>query len=122
MTRKHLLRSTFAAAAIAAGLATVAPALAAAEPAPSHPLIETTCSFPQIDAALHAVAPELASRLDANPERKAQVEEFFNLPVEQRQEKLDTFLANHPNIAGQEGDFDTVRAKALEIAETCQNY
>ena len=121
-TRKYLLRSTFAAAALAAGLATVSPAIAAAEPAPTHPLVETTCSFAQIDAALHVVAPDFASRLDANPERKAQVEEFFSLPVDQRQGTLDAFLANNPGIADRAGEFDNANAKALEVAQTCQNY
>ncbi|WP_245564218.1 hemophore-related protein [Nocardia testacea] len=62
-------------------------------------MIETTCSFAQADAAVHAQFPETAARLDANPERKAELEERHESPEAQRR-------------------IQTMRT----IAENCHNY
>ncbi|MBJ8344188.1 hemophore-related protein [Antrihabitans sp. YC2-6] len=129
--RKTLVRSSLTAAALAlAGTAlVVTPATAAADPAsPAGPLLETTCSFEQIDAAMHVTTPQLAQRLDENPERKAQVEAFFELPVAERQGALEQFLAAHQRLQERREELrnspraDEFQAKAQEIADTCHNY
>ena len=48
------------------------------------PLLTSTCSFDQIDAALHEVAPAAAARLDSNPAQKAILRLAFSQPPEQR--------------------------------------
>ncbi|TSD96639.1 hemophore-related protein [Skermania sp. ID1734] len=114
--------------ALAAGLAL--PGLAAADPATdqARPLIDSPCSFAQLDSALHAEAPDMAARLDAHPDRKAMLAQFFNLPVNQREAALQKFLADHPDAANQlqqaqnDPRFPGVRDKLLEVANTCQNY
>ncbi|MCF6390606.1 hemophore-related protein [Mycobacterium sp. MBM] len=109
-------------AATTFGLAPVA----AAEP--SGKLIETTCSYAQVDAALQAEAPQLADRLHSRPEAQAKVQELLALPVPERRERVQGFLDRNPDVQaavqkrkntpqGQE----TV-AKLNRVAETCHNY
>lgn len=66
---------------------------AAAEP--QGPLLDTTCSFPQFQAAAQQHAPDLA----ANPERMGKFERILNLSVEERHAKLDEKRANKPEIS-----------------------
>ena len=106
--------------ALAAAL--LAPGVAAADPdADAGPLLDTTCSFAQIDAAVHDVAPEFAGRLDADPDRKARLQAFFDRTPDERRAIVDRFLQNHPNIADDPRS-DEFAAKAREVADTCHNY
>ncbi|MFI1913896.1 hemophore-related protein [Nocardia sp. NPDC020380] len=105
----------------------LAPALAAADPGGSG-MLSTTCSFDQIDAALRAQAPDLAAKLDANPEKKARLQDLLNLPVDQRQQKIQEFLNTHPDAQAKmqerrnspefQQHADTLRA----VLDSCHNY
>ncbi|MBF6224328.1 hemophore-related protein [Nocardia abscessus] len=125
MTR--FVRVTVALGGLAAVGALLVPATASAQPGPGA-LLETTCSFAQIDAAVHAQFPELAAKLDAHPERKAKLGEFLGLPVDQRKQRAKEFLDKHPEAKGRfEERRDSPQAqehreKMRVLADTCHNY
>lgn len=128
-TRYRFARVGLAAVGVSIAGAALVPAFAAAAPVPAadQPLIETTCSFAQIDAAAHQVAPQWAARLDANPDRKAKVEAFFDKSVDERKATVQQFLDSHPQAAQRWNStdhprLDEARAKATEIANTCHSY
>ncbi|WP_039828270.1 hemophore-related protein [Nocardia testacea] len=124
MTR--IVRATVAFTGLAAAGMLLASVPASAQPGAG--LIETTCSFAQIDAAIHAQFPETAARLDAHPDRKAKLQEFLNLPVEQRKQRAEEFLGTHQDAKGKlEGRRETPQAQQQvqnmrTVAETCHNY
>ncbi|WP_327112327.1 hemophore-related protein [Nocardia sp. NBC_01730] len=119
-----------AAALAAGGFATVAlflsPAIAAADPMElAAPLLDSTCSFAQVDAALHAKAPQLASMLDANPTQKAELQRKFDQPVEQRRAELRRTIDANPEAARDaENDPRTtqLRDTLRVVAESCHSY
>ncbi|MGY1943800.1 hemophore-related protein [Nocardia asiatica] len=125
MTR--IVRVTVALGGLIAAGALLVPATAAAQPGPGG-LLETTCSFAQIDAAAHAQFPELAAKLDAHPERKAELAEFLNLPVDQRKQRAKEFMDKHPEARGRfEERRDSPQAqqrheKLRALADTCHHY
>jgi hemophore-related protein len=109
-----------------AGVLALAPA-AAALPL-DGPLIETSCSYPQIEAALRAEAPQAADRLAGNPQAQNRIQELLALPVDQRRQRIQGFLDRNPDVArmaeerraspqGQER-----LARMARVAETCANY
>ncbi|MEU7768277.1 hemophore-related protein [Nocardia sp. NPDC049190] len=124
MTR--FVRATVALGSLVAAGALLIPATASAQPGPG--LLETTCSFEQIDAAVHAQFPEFAARLDAHPDRKAKAQEFLSLPVDQRKQRAKEFLDTHPEAKAKfEQRRDSPQAqeriqKMRTIADTCHNY
>lgn len=126
-----LFRSRPAATALAAsGLAGVAvllsPAIAAADPMTlAGPLLNSDCSFAQIDAALHAKAPQLAAMLDSNPTQKAELQRKFDQPVEQRRAELQAMINENPDAAKDaendpraSGLAETIRT----VADSCHSY
>ncbi|WP_327113270.1 hemophore-related protein [Nocardia sp. NBC_01730] len=125
MTR--FVRATVALGGLVAASALLIPATASAQPGPGA-LLETTCSFAQIDAAVHAQFPEFAARLDANPDRKAKLQEFLNLPVDQRKQRAQEFLDTHPDAKRKfEERRDSPQAQERiqnlrTVADTCHNY
>ncbi|MQY19276.1 hemophore-related protein [Nocardia macrotermitis] len=112
------------------GLATVAallsPGLAAAAPMDMvAPLLDSTCTFDQVDRALHAKNPQLASILDQNPSQKAQLRAKFNEPIQQRHAEAQQYLAQHPEM--QQQAQNDPRASGLSktiqaVADSCHNY
>ncbi|MBF6299190.1 hemophore-related protein [Nocardia amamiensis] len=126
MTR--FLRATVALGGLVAAGALLVPATASAQPGPGGALLETTCSFAQIDAAVHAQFPEFAARLDAHPDRKAKLQEFLSLPVDQRKQRAKEFLDTHPDAKRKfEEHRDSPRAqehrdKIRVVLDTCHNY
>ncbi|PPJ34176.1 hemophore-related protein [Nocardia nova] len=118
--------TTLTAAGLAAGAALLVPATASADPTELvAPLLNSTCSFAQVDAALHDKAPQLASILDNNPDQKAELKAKFDQPVEQRRAEFQQYLAQHPDEA-QRAQQDP-RAAGLsstiqEVADSCHNY
>ncbi|WP_216895198.1 hemophore-related protein [Nocardia alni] len=112
------------------GLTTAAalltPGIAAADPTDMMaPLLNTTCSFDQVDRALHAKNPQMASILDQNPSMKAQLQQKFNEPPAQRRAEVQQYLAQNPNAA-QQAQNDP-RAGQLQqtmqaVADSCHNY
>ncbi|WP_433715219.1 hemophore-related protein [Nocardia sp. CA-084685] len=127
-TRTGFVRTAVALGGLLAAGALLVPGTASAQPGVGGGLIETTCSFAQVDAAIHAEAPKFAERLDSHPDRKAKLQEFLGLPVEQRKQRAQQWLDNHPNARTKieekrnspEGQqkIDKLR----QIANTCHNY
>ncbi|WP_406270006.1 hemophore-related protein [Nocardia sp. NBC_00881] len=114
----------------AGGFATVAlflsPAIAAADPMElAAPLLDSTCSFAQVDAALHAKAPQLAAMLDANPTQKAELQRKFDQPVEQRRADLRRTIDANPEAA-RDAENDPRTAQLRDtfrvVAESCHSY
>lgn len=117
---------TFGSFAAITGIAFGLAPVAASEPAGK--LIETTCSYEQVDAALQAEAPQMADRLHSRPEAQSKVQELLALPVPERRERIQGFLDRNPDIRSAvqkrkstpEGQ-ETV-AKLNRVAETCNDY
>ncbi|MEU0538656.1 hemophore-related protein [Nocardia sp. NPDC005978] len=125
------VRSRRTGAVLGAGaLATLAlalvPATASAGPLDmAAPLLNSTCSFAQVDAALHDKAPALASMLDQNPAQKAELEAKFNQPIEQRQAEFDAYVRANPEAAAQaeaNPNASGIGATIQLVADTCHNY
>ncbi|MFD0361543.1 hemophore-related protein [Nocardia sp. GCM10030253] len=127
---KALRRPAYA-ALTAGGLATVAmflaPTIASADPMTdlAAPLLTSDCSFAQVDAALHAKAPQLASILDSNPSQKAELQRKFDQPVEQRRAEFQRLIDENPDAAQDAqndpraaGLSETIRA----VADSCHSY
>lgn len=97
--------------------------LASAQP-DLTPLINTTCSYPQIVAALNAQAPDLAQQLNDHPQAQAKLKQFLAMPIDQRQQMVQQVLAAHPQWQS------TIDQKAgtsegqqiMQVASTCHNY
>lgn len=126
--RTRFIRTAAAIGGLSAAGALLVPGIASADPGPAGPLVNTTCTFAQVDAALHDKAPQVAQRLDENPDRKALVQQFFDLSIDQRGPALDQFLANNPQAQelrdrAQSGPYaEQVRQTVADIADTCHNY
>lgn len=118
--------ATLTVAGLAAGAALLVPGTASADPTELvGPLLNSSCSFEQIDAALHDKNPQLASMLDNNPNEKAQLKAKFDQPVEQRQAEFQQYLKDHPDQA-QQAEQDPrangIRQTIQEVADSCHNY
>jgi hemophore-related protein len=100
----------------------------AASAQPAGPLIETTCSYAQIEAALQVEAPEASSRLAKNPNAEAKIQELLGLPVDQRRQRVQAFLDRNPDVAStieQRRNTPEGQEKLLKmqrIADTCHDY
>ncbi|WP_067862081.1 hemophore-related protein [Nocardia shimofusensis] len=123
-TRTRLAGLTAATAATAAVL--LGPAVASAGPAElAEPLLTSDCTFAQVEAALRVEAPELAQLLDANPSQKAELQQRFDQPVEQRRAEFQRLLEQNPEAAEQaQSDPRTAQLSQVlaQVAATCQNY
>ncbi|MET7772933.1 hemophore-related protein [Nocardia sp. NPDC005366] len=127
---KRFRTRTAVTALAAGGVASVAvllsPSIAAAGPMElAAPLLNSDCSFAQVDAALHAEAPRLASVLDANPTQKAELQRKFDQPVEQRRAELQRAIDENPQAA-QQAQNDPRSAELRDtiatVAAVCHNY
>ncbi|MFF0489152.1 hemophore-related protein [Nocardia sp. NPDC003482] len=75
MTHARTAVTTFAIGAFVTGAALFGTGIANADLLDdAQPLLTSTCSFDQIEAALHDIAPESAQRLDGNPATKAMLQ------------------------------------------------
>jgi hemophore-related protein len=101
--------------------------VASAEPG-DGPLIETTCSYAQLEAALQVEAPEASARLAERPDAQAKLQEVVALPVDQRRVRLQQLLDRNPDVRAKieekrstpEGQ-EKIQMLA-RIADTCHNY
>ncbi|MEC3913490.1 hemophore-related protein [Nocardia sp. CDC160] len=121
--RAGVLLGAGAAAAVALALA---PATASASPADLvAPLLNSTCTFNQVDAALHDKAPALASFLDQNPSYKDELRAKFELSPAERQAELDQYLKDNPDAANQAASDPRaggIAAAIQQVADSCHNY
>ncbi|MEV6774470.1 hemophore-related protein [Nocardia sp. NPDC051030] len=114
----------------AGAIATLAVALlpGTASAAPSDlvaPLLNSTCTFTQVDAALHAKAPALASLLDQNPAQKAELQAKFDQPLAQRQAEFDAYVRDNPdaaNSATSDPRAGGIAASIQAVADSCHDY
>lgn len=126
---QHVI-TTLAIGAIAAGSALLGSGTATADLIDDvHPLLTSTCSFAQIDAAWHEVAPDSAARLDANPAQKAVLELAFGQPAEQRIALLDQLTDRKERMRSPfDADPATDTTKPdigttmLRVSDSCQKY
>jgi hemophore-related protein len=77
-------------------------------------LINTTCSYPQVVAALNAQAPDLANQLSASRMAQSSLQGFLASPVDQRQQTVQQLQSTRwgQRYAG----------ALLQVANTCYNY
>jgi hemophore-related protein len=110
------------------GLGSVAGAGVASAQPDLSPLINTTCSYQQVTAALGAQAPDLAAELSKYPPAQAKLQRFLAAPVDARQTMVQQALAAHPQwqntIDGKAGTSQgrQVQSELLAVAGTCNNY
>ena len=116
----------FGAAGLAAAVSLTLAGTASGQPA--GPLIETTCSYAQLEAALQVEAPEASARLAEHLDAQARVQELLSLPIDQRRERVRSFLDRNPDVANKiqqkrstpEGQ-DKLQ-KMQRVADSCHNY
>ncbi|BBZ16231.1 hemophore-related protein [Mycolicibacterium gadium] len=95
---------------------------------PAGPLIETTCSYAQIEAALQVEAPEASGRLAERPNAQAKIQELLALPIDQRRQRVKSFMDRNPDVASmiaQKRNTPEGQDKLMmmqRIADTCHNY
>ncbi|WP_068279787.1 hemophore-related protein [Aldersonia kunmingensis] len=125
--RARILRNGVIAAAIAASGAFLSTAPATAEPI-LNPLITSTCTFAQVDAALHAVSPAYAAQLDRYPMAKAELQAAYDRPVADRSAALQRYLDNNPMVAAQvmggmqDPRYADFKRVTQQVANVCHNY
>jgi hemophore-related protein len=91
---------------VGVGVASAAPDLG--------PLVNTTCSYPQVVAALSAESPQAADEFNGQPVAQSMLSSFIASPVDQRQQIAQQVLATP---VGQQYALDIQK-----VASTCSNY
>jgi hemophore-related protein len=101
--------------------------IASAQPG-DGPLIETTCNYSQIVAALQVEAPDLAAKLADNPQAQTKLQAFIALPIDKRKQRLQQKLDENPQWRATIEDKQNTpegqqKVQMLaRIAATCHNY
>ncbi|OMC15852.1 hypothetical protein A5735_09210 [Mycolicibacter heraklionensis] len=78
------------------------------------PIINTTCNYSQVHAALVAENPAAAAEFDASPNGPGMLQMFLNSPPAKRQQ-LASFVQNAPEAQQYVGTI-------VQVANTCNNY
>ncbi|GAA2793117.1 hemophore-related protein [Mycolicibacterium pallens] len=83
-------------------------------------LANTTCTYPQVTAALNAEAPALGRQLSARPDMQANIQQFLAMPIDQRQQAL----AQQQAVNGRLNAliFAQIGPQIMQVANTCMNY
>jgi hemophore-related protein len=77
------------------------------------PILNTTCSYPQVTAALNAQSPEVAAELAADPQAQGMLNVFLASPMVLRQQLVQQVQgAVGPQYVG----------AILQTANTCNDY
>lgn len=87
--------------------------IAAALPDPT-PIINSTCTYPQVIAALNAQNPALAAQLQANPMATGWLHQLVNAGPDQRT-KMVHQAENTPGVT----QYTSV---IMSVANTCNNF
>ncbi len=109
---------------LVAGCLTAAAAFSPAAPASADSmmdaLVNSTCSYAQVTAALAAQSPAWAAQLRNRPDMQANLQQFLTLPADQRQQQIAQQQAANPQmqamLAAQLGP------TIVQVANTCMNY
>jgi hemophore-related protein len=97
---------------------TAGASVAAADP-DLGPIINTTCSYSQVVAALNAQTPEAAAQLNGSPSAQAALRGFLDSSPDQRQQILQELEGKYP----QSQQYIPLYAGfAVQVANTCNNY
>lgn len=92
------------------------------------PLIETTCSYAQLEAALQVESPTAAARLAERPDAQKKLQQLVALPVDERKVRVQSFLDRNPDV---QAKIDEKRSTPegqqkiqmlARVANTCHNY
>jgi len=86
------------------------------------PLLGSTCSFAQVDLALHKVSPDTAARLDATPSQKNLLRQAYNQPPAQRTAAFQQLISQHPELATGAGMSPDFGVKLRQVVDTCHSY
>lgn len=78
------------------------------------PIINTTCTYSQVHAALNAQNPAAAADFDANPNAQGMLQMFLNAPPAKRQQ-LATMVQGMPEAQQYVGTI-------TQVANSCNNY
>ncbi|MEU0539641.1 hemophore-related protein [Nocardia sp. NPDC005978] len=117
----------FARSAVLAGFAlsamlTGAGAASADPMSDLEPILNSSCSFSQIDAALHEVSPETAAQLDAAPAQKNAIKAAYDQPVEQRRAAFQALIAQQQQMGAVAQDSSAFGSQMDEVVATCSQY
>ncbi len=117
------LTATLALSGLSAGIAIFGSTFAAADPADAFgPLLTSSCSFEQVDTALHHVAPDAATQLDSAPQQKNQLRQAYNRPPGQRRAAFQQLMAQQRTQGVPAGAEAALATKMREVADTCSRY
>ena len=89
------------------------------------PIINTTCSYAQVTAALNVVSPDMAAKLAQNPRASSRLQSFLAAPVDERQQMADRAMAMAPQFQGAMGggiNPQQILGELTQVASTCHNY
>jgi hemophore-related protein len=118
----------FGAVAISGGVTAVWLSATASALPLDGPLIETTCSYEQLAAALQVQAPQASARLAEHPDAQAKLRALIALPVDQRKDRVNGFLDRNPDVRARIEDKRNTPegqqkvATLARIAGTCHDY
>ncbi len=78
------------------------------------PIINSSCSYPQVMAALNTQSPEVANELSANPMAVAWLQQLIASPTDQRRQMVEQ-AQSVPAVQQYE-------VLILQVANTCNNF
>ena len=114
----------FVVAGVIAVGATMGVAVASADP-DLDPIINTTCNYAQVTAALNVVSPDMAAKLAQNPRASSRLQSFLAAPVDERQQMAQRAMAMAPQFQGAMGggiNPQQILGELSQVAGTCHNY
>jgi hemophore-related protein len=77
-------------------------------------IVNSTCTYPQVMAALNVQSPDAASKIQANPMANAWLQSLIAAPPEQRRTMIQQAVAV-PEVQQNAGLIN-------QVANTCKNY
>ena len=91
------------------------------------PIINTTCSYAQVTAALNAVSPDMAAKLAQNPMVSSRLQSFLAAPIDERQQMAQQATARGGGGGGGAAaaagvNPQQILATLTQVANTCNNY
>jgi hemophore-related protein len=107
-------------AAVVAGLAlslTVGAGVASADP-DLGPIVNTTCSYPQVMGALNAQDPAAAAQINSSPGAQSGLQRFLAAPPSERLEMVQQ-VESSPRAQQYFGKYVGL---VQQVAATCNNY
>jgi len=114
----------FVVAGVIAVGATMGVGVASADP-DLDPIINTTCNYAQVTAALNVVSPDMAAKLAQNPRASSRLQSFLAAPVDERQQMAQRAMAMAPQFQGAMGggiNPQQILGELSQVASTCHNY